>query len=52
MKKYNLYFNQRVKTLQASSFDIVYAAEKCWFVPGTIFFVEDTETGELRKYVV
>lgn len=52
IKKYNLYYNQKVKTFQASSFDILYMAEKCYFVPGTILFVEDAETGELRKYVV
>ena len=38
--------------IQAESFDMAYAGNKSWFTPGYVFFIEDMETKELRKYVV
>lgn len=52
MRKYTLYYNQKSMLIQAESFDMAYAGNKSWFTPGYVFFIEDMETKELRKYVV
>lgn len=52
MRKYTLYYNQKSMLIQAESFDMAYAGNKSWFTPGYVFFIEDIETKELRKYVV
>lgn len=52
MKAYNLYYNQKVTLVTAQSFDVVYLSQKSWYTKGTVLFVEDTDTGELRKFVV
>ena len=52
MKAYNLYYNQKVTLVVAQSFDAVYLSQKSWHTKGTVLFVEDTDTGELRKFVV
>lgn len=52
MKAYNLYYNQKVRTMQAQSFFAVYWSEKVWHTKGTVLFIEDVETGDLRKFVV
>ena len=52
MKAYNLYYNQKVTLVMAQSFDIVYLSQKSWYTKGAVLFVEDTDTGELRKFVV
>lgn len=52
MKAYNLYYNQKVTLILAESFFAVYLSQKSWYNKGTILFIEDTNTGELRKFVV
>lgn len=52
MRKYTLYYNQKSMLIQAESFDMAYAGNKSWFTPDYVFFIEDMETKELRKYVV
>ena len=52
MKAYNLYYNQKVKLIPAESFFAVYWSQKSWYTKGTVLFIEDAETGDLRKFVV
>lgn len=52
MKTYNLYYNQKVTLIPAESFFAVYWCQKSWYSKGTVLFIEDTDTGELRKFVV
>lgn len=52
MNTYYLYYNQHRKIISAASFDMVYIGNKHWFMPGTILFIEDVETNEVRKYIV
>ena len=52
MKAYNLYYNQKVTLIPAESFFAVYLSQKSWYIKGTVLFIEDTDTGELRKFVV
>lgn len=52
MKSYNLYYNQKVTLIPAESFFAVYWSQKSWYNKGTVLFIEDTDTGELRKFVV
>ena len=52
MKAYNLYYNQKVALVTAQSFNIAYLSQKSWYTKGTVLFIEDVETGDLRKFVV
>ena len=52
MKAYNLYYNQKVTLIPAESFFAVYWSQKSWYTKGTVLFIEDVETGDLRKFVV
>lgn len=52
MKAYNLYYNQKVTLIPAASFFAVYWSQKSWYSKETVLFIEDIETGELRKFVV
>lgn len=52
MNTYYLYYNQHRKIISAASFNMVYIGNKHWFTPGTILFIEDVETNEVRKYIV
>ena len=52
MKAYNLYYNQKVTLIPAESFFAVYWSQKSWYTKGTVLFIEDVKTGDLRKFVV
>ena len=52
MKAYNLYYNQKVVLVTTQSFYMVYLSQKSWYNKGTVLFIEDINTGELRKFVV
>lgn len=52
MKAYNLYCNQKVILVTGQSFDIVYLSQKSWYTKGTVLFIEDIDTGELKKFIV
>lgn len=52
MNTYYLYYNQQRKIVSAKSFDMVYLGWKYWLMPGTILFIEDVKTKEIKKYIV
>ena len=52
MNTYYLYYNQHKNIVSAASFDMVYLGLKHWYTPGTIFFIEDARTKEIRKFIV
>lgn len=52
MNTYYFYYNQHRKIMSATSFDMVYLGNKHWFTTGTILFIEDVKTKEIRKYIV
>ena len=47
-----LYYNQHRNIVSAKSFDMVCLGWKHWLMPGTILFIEDVKTKEIKKYIV
>lgn len=52
MNLYRIYYNQRTTEVVASSFEIAFASEKNWYSKGTILFVENVNTSEIRRFIV
>lgn len=52
MNTYYLYYNQHRNIVSAKSFDMVCLGWKHWLMPGTILFIEDVKTKEIKKYIV
>ena len=49
---YRLYYNQRTTEVVASSFEMAFASEKSWYSKGTVLFVENVNTSEIKKFMV
>ena len=52
MNLYRIYYNQRTTEVVASSFEMAFASEKSWYSKGTVLFVEDVNTSEIKKFMV
>ena len=49
---YRIYYNQRMTEVVASSFEMAFASEKSWYSKGTVLFVENVNTSEIKKFMV
>ena len=49
---YRIYYNQRTTEVVASSFEMAFASEKSWYSKGTVLFVENVNTSEIKKFIV
>lgn len=52
MNTYYLYYNQDRTIVSADSFDMVYLGFKYQYKLGTILFIENIKTKEIKKYIV
>ena len=52
MNLYRIYYNQRTTEVVASSFEMAFASEKSWYSKGTVLFVENVNTSEIKKFMV
>ena len=48
---YRIYYNQRTTEVVASSFEMAFASEKSWYSKGTVLFVENVNTSEIKKFM-